>query len=63
MKLRFRDGRTDARTDGRTNGDIEALTDAMRALKDRAAGFLVIPAIFVFSLVGILEYTRYGDCL
>ena len=30
MKLRFRD----ARADGRTNGDIEALADAMRALKN-----------------------------
>ena len=34
MKLRFRDGRTDGRTDGQTNGDIEALADAMRALKN-----------------------------
>ena len=38
MKLRFRDARThartDGRTDGRTNGDIEALADAMRALKN-----------------------------
>ena len=30
MKLRFRDGRTHERT----NGDIEALADAMRALKN-----------------------------
>jgi hypothetical protein len=30
MKLRFRVGRTHART----NGDIEALADAMRALKN-----------------------------
>ena len=30
MKLRFRDGRTH----GRTNKDIEALADAMRALKN-----------------------------
>ena len=34
MKLRFRDGRTHERTDGRTDGDIEALADAMRALKN-----------------------------
>ena len=34
MKLRFRVGRTDGRTHGRTNGDIEALADAMRALKN-----------------------------
>ena len=36
MKLRFRDGRTNARTHARTHGrtdeDIEALADAMRAL-------------------------------
>ena len=31
MKLRFRDGRTN----GRTDEDIEALADAMRALKNR----------------------------
>ena len=33
MKLRFRVGRTEGRKDGRKNGDIEALADAMRALK------------------------------
>ena len=35
MKLRFRDARTHGRTHGRTNGDIEALADAMRALKKK----------------------------
>ena len=36
MKLRFRDGRTNARTNGRTDEDIEALADAMRALKNES---------------------------
>ena len=40
MKLRFRDGRTHERTDGRTDGDIEALADAMRALKNSVSLFL-----------------------
>ena len=33
MKLRFRVGRKQARKEARKNGDIEALADAMRALK------------------------------
>ena len=33
MKLRFRVGSKEARKEGRKNGDIEALADAMRALK------------------------------
>ena len=35
MKLRFRVGRKQASKEGRKNGDIEALADAMRALKNR----------------------------
>ena len=39
MKLRFRVGRKEAskqaRKEGRKNGDIEALADAMQALKNR----------------------------
>ena len=34
MKLRFRVGRKEASKEGRKNGDIEALADAMRALKN-----------------------------
>ena len=34
MKLRFRVGRKQARKEARKNGDIEALADAMRALKN-----------------------------
>ena len=33
MNLRFRVGSKEARKQGRKNGDIEALADAMRALK------------------------------
>ena len=33
MKLRFRVGRKEASKQARKNGDIEALADAMRALK------------------------------
>ena len=33
MKLRFGVGSKEARKEGRKNGDIEALADAMRALK------------------------------
>ena len=35
MKLRFRVGSKEARKEGRKNGDIEALADAIRALKKR----------------------------
>ena len=38
--------RTDGRTDGRTNGDIEALADAMRALKNpHESRFLEAPFV------------------
>ena len=35
MKLRFRVGRKEGSKQARKNGDIEALADAMRALKKR----------------------------
>ena len=46
----------DARTHGRTNGDIEALADAMRALKNKSSIFSLTALTsqiveFVFSNV------------
>ena len=40
MKLRFRVGRKEGSKQARKNGDIEALADAMRALKNGNKGEL-----------------------
>ena len=48
MKLRFRVGRKEASKQGRKNGDIEALADAMRALKNCNLHMKVANWLFVF---------------
>ena len=47
MKLRFRVGRKQASKEGRKNGDIEALADAMQALKNVFTHWITIQSDMV----------------